>query len=142
MTQVSRYPLDKDIQERIFEVFWQTMVDLRTQTEAKEFWNDLLTPTEKIMLAKRLSIAVLLIKGYNYLNIKDILKVSGGTISSVALWLNQGGQGYKRAVKKIINSEKWEDFWQKISDNLKELTDTKHKFLTSDRRYHKAKTEI
>lgn len=142
MTQISRYPLREDIQERIFEVFWQTMVDLKTQAEAKEFWEDLLTPTEKVMLAKRLSIAILLIKGYNYLNIKDILKVSGGTISSVALWLNQGGEGYKRAVKKIIDSERWQDFWQKISDSLKELTDTKHKFLTSDRRYHKPKTEI
>ncbi|PJE70037.1 hypothetical protein COU97_01860, partial [Candidatus Shapirobacteria bacterium CG10_big_fil_rev_8_21_14_0_10_48_15] len=84
MAQVSRLPLSEKIYQRIFEIFFQTAAEIRTKKAAEEFFNDLLTPTERIMLAKRLSIAVLLAKGYDYRSIREILHVSPPTIATAS----------------------------------------------------------
>lgn len=63
MTQVSRYPISKNVYDRCWEIFTKTLVGIRTSKDAEEIVSDLLTPTEKIMLVKRLSIALLLSKG-------------------------------------------------------------------------------
>jgi len=139
MTQVSKYPLNKEVEERIFEVFWQTIADLKTPWSVKKFFHDLLYPTEKVMLAKRLAIAILITKGYDYRSICQILKVTLPTVWTVNIWLKQGGEGYKMAIEKILKQEKSEEFWQKISDFVKEATDAKRKYPTT---YHPPKSQI
>lgn len=121
MTQVSRRPLEKEIQERIFEVFWQTVVNVRNPRQAQDFFDDFLSPTEKIMLAKRLSIALMLLKGFDYKSIEDTLKVSSTTIKAVNLWIKHGGKGGKSLLQKIIKSEKIEEFWDKIEKTIEEI---------------------
>lgn len=116
MPQVSKYPVSKEVQERMFEIFWETIAGLENAQKASEFFHDLLTPTEKIMLAKRLAIALLLIKGYDYRSIVNTLKVSPTTIGNVRLWLQTAGSGYRKAVEKIIKSEKQEEFFEKIEE--------------------------
>ncbi len=105
MGQVSKYPISKNIADRIFEIFLTTFVRIRDEQEADQFVSDLLTPTEKIMLAKRLAIAFLLAKDYDYRAIKYILKVSSGTISSVNLAIQHGSEGYKKVIEKILREE-------------------------------------
>lgn len=92
----------------MFEIFWREIADLKDAKEAEVFFNDLLTRTEKIMLAKRLSIALMLLKGHDYAMIKDALKVSTATVASVNSWLNHGGEGYKKVIEKIVRREKFE----------------------------------
>lgn len=81
MAQVSRYPISKEIYDRCWEIFTKTLVGIRTSKDAEEIVSDLLTPTEKIMLVKRLSIALLLSKGYEYREIIKLLRVSFPTIA-------------------------------------------------------------
>lgn len=121
MTQVSRYPLRKEMEERLFEVFWQVLADIKTSREAKVFFHDLLTPTERVMLVKRLGIALLLIKKYDYSQITDILKVSTGTIARIALWLKTEGSGYRKSVEKVIKREKHEEFWDKLEEVVAQI---------------------
>lgn len=121
MTQVSRYPLRADMEERLFEIFWQVLADLKTAPEIRVFLHDLLTPTERIMLAKRLGIALLLIKQYDYATIREILKVSTTTIAHVALWLKTEGSGYRAALMKIIKKEKQEAFWDSLERTLAQV---------------------
>ncbi|MDP2649358.1 MAG: YerC/YecD family TrpR-related protein [bacterium] len=106
MTQVSKYPIPKEIVDRIFEIFLKTFVEIKNKEEADQFISDLLTPTERIMLAKRLSIAFLLEKNYDYRTIQRILKVSSPTIASVNSSRVYGSQGYKKLIKKILRGEK------------------------------------
>lgn len=120
MPQVSKYPIAQDVYNHIFEIFFQTIADVKNTYEVKEFLVDFLTPTEQIMLAKRLSIAVLLTKEYDYRSISKILRVSPTTIASVNMFLRYNGKGYKRIVQKILNSEKSEEFWNKLDDLLSE----------------------
>ena len=125
MIKVSRRFLNKELENHIFELFLRTIVDIRNSDEARNFIEDLLSPTERIMLIKRLAIAVLLVKGYTYDDIDDTLKVSRSTIMNVSLWLKHGRSGYRKAVNKILETQKKEEFIDKIEEILLQLSPPK-----------------
>lgn len=125
MTQVSKRMLDKELSERIFEFFIKIVSDLKNPKDVESFIKDILSPTEKIMLSKRLAIAVLLSKGYTYENIDNILKVSSPTIMTVSYFLKNGDGGYQKAVNKIFNMEKKEELVDKIEEILLQLSGPK-----------------
>lgn len=106
MTQVSRYPISKAIADRIFEIFLKSLVKIHNQEEADQFISDLLTPTEKIMLSKRLAIALLLKKDYDYRAIQETIKVSAATVASVNMMIKYGSKGYINLLNKILKEEK------------------------------------
>lgn len=137
MTQVSRYPVHKKVEERMFEIFERTISQLRNSEDVKDFLKDFLSPVEKIMLAKRLSIAVLLGKGYTYPTITRILRVTSTTIATVSLSLKYSGKGYKNIVNKILRDEKIDDFWQNMEDMLAKIPPSKG----SDSSYWRGKDE-
>ncbi len=105
MSQISKYPISKNIADRIFEIFLATFIHLKNKQEADQFISDLLTPTEKVMLAKRLAIAFLLENNYDYRTIQQILRVSTGTITSVNIARQHGSIGYKKVIGKILKEE-------------------------------------
>ena len=75
MSKVSKRLINNNLENRIFEVFIKTIVDLKKPIDVQNFLNDLLSPVERIMLIKRLAIAILLTKGYTYEKIDETLKV-------------------------------------------------------------------
>lgn len=117
MPQVSKRFLDKNTYKRIFEILLESFVKTKTLDDVSLFINDLLTPTEKIMLAKRLTIALLLKKGYSYGEIMGILKVSQGTVARVKETVRYGGKGYHQVLDKILKEEAVMNFLEKV-DNL------------------------
>ncbi|PIP74458.1 MAG: hypothetical protein CO135_02765 [Candidatus Levybacteria bacterium CG_4_9_14_3_um_filter_35_16] len=121
MAQVSRYPVHKDVEKRIFEVFKNTISALRDSEDIENFLEEFLSPVEKIMLAKRISIAVLLAKGYSYPSIRQMLRVTPSTISNVSLNLKYSDKGYRKIVEKILRDEKMNEFWQKIETKLTDV---------------------
>lgn len=125
MTKISRRYLDKELENKIFEVFLKTIVDIKKFAEAKNFIEDLLSPTEKIMLIKRLAIAVLLTKGKTYDYIDHTLKVSRATIMTVSLWLKHGKGGYKKVVDNILKAQNRETLIDNIEDILIRLSPPK-----------------
>lgn len=118
MSQISKYPISKEVAERIFDVFAKTLIALKDKPEVESYIGDLFTPTEKIMFSKRIAIAFLLSKGYQYREISTILKVSLTTIGSVSLSLKYGKGGYDRIIKRIAKEEKLEDFFKSIVEKL------------------------
>ncbi len=118
MPQVSRYPISQSIYEKIFELLTRILTESHGEEEAKQLMDDLLTPTEKIMLAKRLATSILLLKGYSYGEIMKILRVSKDTVAVASLHLKYGGEGYKRFGEKIIREEKMKNFWDEIQSGL------------------------
>lgn len=117
MSKISRRYLNKELEDKILEVFLKTIVDIRTLVEARNFVEDLLSPTERIMLIKRLAIAVLLTKGKTYEYIDHTLKVSRATIMTVSLWLKHGKGGYRRVVDNILKTQNRE----RLIDNIEEI---------------------
>lgn len=82
----------------MFEIFEKSILGLKKNVDIKNFINDLLTPAEKNMLAKRLAISILRAKGYDYRTISKLLKVSSSTILSVIRKQAIDGRGYQAVV--------------------------------------------
>lgn len=116
MPQVSKYPIRQEVYERIYELLLKTIADAHSLEEARLLLDDLLSPMERIMLAKRLAIAVLLAKGYQYKAIQGILRVSKPTVALVNLSLKYEGKGYKKFVEQVLKEEKMSEFWAKVGD--------------------------
>lgn len=106
MTKVSKIKMNPKIEKRIYEILFKSVLKLKDQGEVVEFLTDLLTPTEQSMVAKRLSIAVLLAKGYTYESIMNILRVSKSAINSVSNVLVRSGKGYQKVISRLIKEEK------------------------------------
>lgn len=115
MAQVSKYPISNEVYERILDIFFKTLIEIRTKNEANQFIKDFLTPTEQIMLAKRLAIAFLLEKDYDHRMIAKILRVSSGTIARVNLVKKYGGEGYQKMIGKLLREEKVKDFLVQVT---------------------------
>lgn len=97
MAQVSKRYLSPDVQERMFEIFVNAFSKAKYKRDIGKFLMDLLSSTEKIMLAKRLAIAYLLVKkGWTHREISQMLKLSLITIQRVSLVLNIQGNGYRK----------------------------------------------
>lgn len=115
MTRISKKPLRKDLEIRMFEIFWQCFADLKSPKEVFEFFEAFVSPAEKIMLAKRLAIAVLLEKGWDYQSISSTVKVSTSTVNSVRSQMQYRGDGYRKAAQKVIANEQMADFLERLA---------------------------
>jgi uncharacterized protein YerC len=106
--QVSKQKLNKTIEKQIFNILYQLVSDIKTPQEAETLLKDLLSETERQVVAKRLAIAIFLDKGRSYENIKNTLKVSSATIASVQEQM--GDPGLQLALQKV-KAEEWADEW-------------------------------
>src|SRR3989344_801225 len=104
MTQVSKFKLDKKTQDTLLKNLLTVISKLNKEDQAKLFLDDLLTRTEKIVLAKRLAIALMLESGKSYEEIKDLLKVSSSTIGVINNRLNSCS-GYKLVINHLQKME-------------------------------------
>jgi len=122
MPHVSRHPLAKDVYFEILdELFW-LLTEIKNKEEMKTFLYDFFTKTERLMLAKRLAVALMLTQGYSYSTIRDLLKVSTATINRTSVWLEKGGEGLKKGLTKLARKEKMEKFWRNLNKFLENVT--------------------
>ena len=107
MTQVSKHPVSVYVEKRIYKIFIDSIKNTRTDKQVISLLNDLLSKTEKIMLSKRIAIAVLLEHGdYTYREISKMLRVSLGTVEKIKGILLIQGEGYRRIIHKVaLNKE-------------------------------------
>lgn len=120
MPQVSKYPISKKVEERIFELFSKGITKLSRPSQIDSFLNAFLSPVERMMLSKRFSIAVLLLKGYKYPEIRKVLRVSPPTISSVSLALKYLSPEFRKTIEDIVRDETREEFWNSIIEAIED----------------------
>lgn len=120
MTQVSKYPIQKEIYDEIFDTFLQTIASLTTKDQVLSFFNEFLTPTEKIMFSKRLAMGLLIAEGYDYKQISNLLKTSSATISSFSSFYKYG-KDYKKVIDRIKKEKEIEDFLRVIGERVSAL---------------------
>jgi len=101
MTKLSSWPISHSVQKKLEDEFWSVVASLGSATQAKLFFYDLLTHTERKMLSKRLHIASMLLQKEKYSVIKKKLNVTSTTIAKVNNWLNSFGDGYRIAYKYL-----------------------------------------
>ncbi len=101
MPRVSQNKLSKRAEEEILQTLFMSLAKARDEQSIAVVLKDLLTPSEHIMIAKRLMIALFFQRGYRYGEICRLLKVSHATVNLVARELAKGGHGYKLAVSMV-----------------------------------------
>ena len=106
----SYYPTVKRIEklskEEQLDIFFDLINAFRivkSPTDTTLFIQDLLTASEIKNLAKRLRIAKLLLRDEYQRDIAHKLHCSIATVTKVNYWLNQGGEGFKKVIKKLPN---------------------------------------
>lgn len=106
MAKFSRIPkLSHKEEEALLIDFCRASTMVHNPVEAAQFLKDLLTEPEIGMLAKRLKIAQLLLEGYTYDQIREVLRVSTGTIGRIGAWLKRGGDGFKLIYQRMPKSK-------------------------------------
>lgn len=109
MTQVSRFKLKDHVLERLFDLFFEIVGKNKSREEFTLIINDVLSSTEKIMIAKRIAIVYLLLKGIDYRNFCKTIKVSSATVSKYKILVERSG-GLVPAFEKIIRDDKIVEF--------------------------------
>ncbi|MBI2051744.1 hypothetical protein HYT33_03210 [Candidatus Roizmanbacteria bacterium] len=113
MTRISRIKLSDQVLNKLFDLFFQIV---GKQTNRDVFQNtiiDLLSPVERIMIAKRIAIVYLLMQEIEYVNICNVLKVSPSTVAKFKL-LMEKSNGVVPVFKKILRNEKMAKFLLEI----------------------------
>jgi TrpR-related protein YerC/YecD len=96
----SFYEIDDKDKKRMLGDFYEMVAKIKNKNDARDFFRDLLTPSEVVMIIYRIEIAKMLMQGFNYDDIQKKLKVGCTTVNGVNRWLNNGFGGYMKEIKK------------------------------------------
>jgi len=90
-------------QEKIetLDILYTAAGTIHGREATKAFLKDLLTPSERIMLGRRIWIARLLLQGESQAEIGRKLKVGPNTIWRVERWLDDQMPGYEKAISGL-----------------------------------------
>jgi len=113
MTRISQYPINNNLLTKLFDLFFEVVGKKNNSEEFKNTITDLLSPTERIMIAKRIAIIYLLLKKVNYITIADVLKVSSSTIGKFQLII-ENSVGIVPTFKKLLRNERISQFLEEI----------------------------
>ena len=106
MVYISKKKLPNDILEKIFRLFLEVISRSSNSGEFLDLANEIFSPSEKIMMAKRVTIIYLLVKGVEQATIADVLKVSTATVAKFALLNLKQESRLVELMKSIIKKEK------------------------------------
>lgn len=115
MSQISKRLLKPEVEEKIRGLLVECVNRCRDQQTTANFIDVLLTDTEKTMIAKRIAIALMLLKGYSPVEIDEKLKVSLGTIYTVQGWLAYKGAEYKSLLVEIVREDEGREKEHKLA---------------------------
>ena len=80
--------------------FYSMVSLLKNRDEVKNFFKDLLTIGEIVMISRRIQVAKMLFEGNTYEEIRKSLRVGYNNITQVDKWLNNGYGGYKKTIEE------------------------------------------
>jgi len=110
MPHVSKKLLKKENFVRIHKQLFKSITKLVSSGKTDAILGELLTKTEKLMFAKRLSIIFMIHRGESLYAIEQILKVSPSTVARIKLAYELG------AYRKLIEETREEsNFWTQLS---------------------------
>jgi uncharacterized protein YerC len=119
MPRVSRKQLGIDIHNQLEDNFSFLISSLQNAKDIEDFFGDFFSSEEKTMLTKRLMLHCMLYAGYSTSQIHAVLGVSQETIRVHKHLFKNGGETYKKIIRKISDREKTKEFWSKVEEILK-----------------------
>jgi TrpR-related protein YerC/YecD len=98
--KVKYHELSESERKKYLGDFYSMIALLKTRDDAKNFFKDLLSLSEIVMISRRIQIAKMLLDGHTYEQIRKELRVGPLNISQVEKWLNSGFGGYRKIIAK------------------------------------------
>ncbi|HCP08799.1 MAG TPA: hypothetical protein DIT25_03320 [Candidatus Moranbacteria bacterium] len=98
--KVKYHQLSENEKKKYLGEFYSMVSLLKSREEVKNFFKDLLTLSEIVMISRRIQIAKMLLGGMTHDEIRRRLKVGFTTIAQVERWLSSGFGGYKNIIEK------------------------------------------
>jgi uncharacterized protein YerC len=109
MPHVSRNELDKKLERELYG-YLEIALGKLSPLETREFLFSLLSRTEKLMLAKRLAIVMMLKEDIQVQDISRALHVTRETVLRTQMKSEIKGNGYEIALKKLKNDKTMREF--------------------------------
>jgi uncharacterized protein YerC len=86
MAKILPYSIPPKTKKELLKEFYDFICSL-DRKETEDFFRDFLTSSEKIILARRLRVAKMLLQGYSSTNIRKKLGVGVSTVQFVTNWV-------------------------------------------------------
>lgn len=118
MARISKRPVSEDILIRMYKLFFEIFSRFENQEHFLALMDDVFSPVEKIMIAKRVGIIYLLIKKVDYRDISDVLKVSTSTITHYALLFHDKNSRIVEIIKTQLMKENVLNFLDDLFSDL------------------------
>lgn len=99
MSKFDPYNLSPKERNKILNEFYSIVTSLKNKGQVINFFKDLLTIGEAVMLARRIQIAKMLLQGYDYREISEKLGTGIDTVTRVQQWLKDGFSDYTKVLK-------------------------------------------
>lgn len=138
MPKVSQNPLSAERKKEVTEAFIRTLAKISDDRLLARFLTDLLTPTEQLMLSKRLMVAVLLQRGWSYGAVCRALKMSKTTVHLIQRDLVKSGEGYRKVFELLFRESRGARVLDAIERFLGAITLPVKGSPTSMRRWRRA----
>ena len=118
MARISKKMVDEKLLAKIYKLFYEVFSRYQGQEDFLLIIDDILSPTEKVMLAKRLAIIYMLIKKVDYRDIADTLKVSTATILFYATTFYKRNSRVVNIINKMLKKESVLNFLDDFFSNF------------------------
>lgn len=105
MAQISKYKISKDVLARLQLLFFEVIARRNSKDKFMTILNDLLSPTENVMLSKRIGIVYLLEKNVSIHRICKVLHLSTSTVAHYILKFRDKNSLTNQIVKDIVQRE-------------------------------------
>lgn len=106
MVQLAYENFTPEQRQKLLKKFFSAIASFSTYQEVADFFKDLLSKKEIVMLARRLQAAQLLADSLTYDEVARELNMGKNTLIKINHWLKNGSGGYYGAIKKLNKLEK------------------------------------
>lgn len=113
MPQVSRRYLPEEKLKKIFDLFFNLIVSLGDRNETEAVLAEFLTPTEKVMIAKRIACFYLIHKKVPGTQIADALKLSLSTVTHHT-YVYENAKQIREFLSRKSTEEKIKNFFEDL----------------------------
>jgi len=117
MVQMSRRVIKKEVLEKLFELCFNVIGRKNNKQDFLNTLSDILSPVERLMIAKRIAIMYLVSKNIQHVVIGEVLKVSTATIAKYVFILEKN-QGIQKSLTSIVANENIKLFFEEFLNVL------------------------
>lgn len=123
MPQLSKNKLDGATRDEILKNFYFAVASLKQEADVALALDDLLTKTERLMIAKRIAAVFLISQGWRLRDISRTLKMSTATILHLRAKADGGKNGYTLILDLLTARVKSRKFLERLERILGEFFD-------------------